>query len=97
MPSWTWSTLIAAASTSVIWRRGDFGRITRGFPWPAAGTPEPEFAPGEGVIGQVALAKSPLLVVGLDAVTPEQRAYAQALGMESFHAQPSWRAGAASA
>ena len=63
-------------------------RITRGFPWPAAGTPEPEFAPGEGVIGQVAVAKAPLLVAGLDAATPEQRDYAQALGMESFHAQP---------
>ena len=45
-------------------------------------------APGEGVIGQVAQAQTPLLVGDLDEATPEQRGYARALGMESFYAQP---------
>ena len=63
-------------------------RITRGFPWAQAGTAEPEFAPGEGVIGRIAQAQTPLLVKSLEAATLEQRAYARGLGLDSFYAQP---------
>ena len=62
--------------------------ITRGFRWSAEERPEPDFAPGEGVIGMVAQDQAPLLVGDLDAATPEQRAYARSLDMEAFYAQP---------
>ncbi|MBV9851712.1 MAG: GAF domain-containing protein [Armatimonadetes bacterium] len=61
---------------------------TRGFPRKAMAAPERSFAPGEGLIGQVAQARVPLLVASLEAATPEQRDYARALGLESFYAQP---------
>lgn len=63
-------------------------RITRGFRRGASLDTEPETAPGEGVIGALAQAQTPLLVEDLEAALPLHREYARSLGIDSFYAQP---------
>lgn len=63
-------------------------RIMRGFRWDAAQIAGDTFALGEGVIGLSAQRQMPLLVDPSSDTLPALRAYGEALGMESFYAEP---------